>query len=437
MEPATAERSLRNTVPSPKTLLTLAEGARKCRISEQALLTHATEGLIDLCVLVPPRHRVYSVSRVHVGLPEQRTFNAVLCPDLVVPHSYPDASALLLTKATCELVLATGNAHQEFAPAAVEGVHGESPRTVFLKDLQAIPGREERLGRYPFIDNADLSAWNSTDGCMPEAAASSGLNELSYLTRTQGVAFSLDQLQAQKVDPWSVIDGRGRRQYHQFEQWFAAYPDKSAPGVDSFTGIPRPATISVTPQFIHVTAEELERFLAQKMAVVRRRREHEKPSTFDGVANASDKLRKLDVAGTRIWGKTRPTDDSFMSIAEVAQILQDDYDFPEYMAKSAASIIEPDYAEKGYSIFKRVMMGRTFRSLNWDALTAGYEEFWAEAGDVTLSENCESNATVMAWFQEVHSFPEDMARHAAIIIRPDNAAKSSSDAQDKGSKKKR
>lgn len=435
MEAQTEESSLPFVIPERKMLLTLAEAARKLRASEQGVLTLAAEGLLDLCVQVPPRHRVYSVSRVHVGLPGQRPFRAMLYPDLVVPVSYPAIDAVLLAKSTCEMLLATGNASQDFAPAAVERNGGRTHRIVYLRDLQAIPGSEERLTSFHGFGAETMSAWNTTDGVMPPSAAMRGMHELSYHNATQGMAFSVDELANQKLEPWSVIDGRGRRQGYRYPQWFAVYAEGKNPGIDDFTGIEQPASIAASAQTVRVTADEVDRFLSEQAMALLRRRDYEAPAAFTGQENVSSRLKALDEALVAIWGNTYPTDDEFATPAQVAKILETEYGIPAYLSKSAAAIIQPDYADASLPVIKRVMLGRTYRSINWEVLVEGYEEFWQDAGDVTKPENCKSKAEIKAWFQETHSFGEDMADDAAVILRPDNAAKAKGDGYEKAKKK--
>lgn len=418
-----------------KTLLTLAEAARKLGTSEQGVLTLAADGQIDLCVQIPPRHRVYSVSRVHVGLPDHRPFRAMLYPDLVVPVSYPAVDAVLLTKATCEMLMSGCDVAQDFAPAALERATGGERRVIYLRDLQAIPGSEERFRSFPQADVSSLSAWNTTEGVMPPSAAMRGMHELSFHNATQGVAFSIDELASQKPEPWSVIDGRGRRQGYRYPQWFAVYPEGKSPGIDSFTGIDQPASIPATAQTVRVSADEVDRILTQKALAALHRRDYMAPATFGGQVNVSSRLKALDEAAVAIFGHTRPTDDEFIAPAQVAKILEEKYGIPGYMAKSAAAIILPDYADASLPVYMRVMLGRTYRSMKWEALVQGYEEFWQDAGDVTKPENCKSKAEIKAWFQEVHRFGEDMADDAAVIIRPDNAAKAKGDGYEKPKKK--
>lgn len=435
MEAKTEESLVPVVIPERKTLLTLAEAARKLRTSEQGVLTLAAEGLIDLCVQIPPRHRVYSVSRVHVGLPDHRPFRAMLYPDLVVPVSYPAVDAVLLTKATCEMLMSGCDVAQDFAPAALERANGGERRVIYLRDLQAIPGSDERRPSLWPIDPATMSEWNTTDGVMPPSAAFAEMHELSYHNATQGVAFSIDELASQKPEPWSVIDGRGRRQGHRYPQWFAVYPEGKAPGIDSFTGIDQPVSIPATAHTVRVSADEVERIITEKAVVALHRRNYMAPATFCGKANVSSHLKALDEAAVAIFGRTRPTDDEFIAPAQVAKILEEQYGIPGYMAKSAAAIIRPDYADSSLPVFKRVMLGCTFRSLNWEALVEGYEEFWQDAGDVTKPENCTPKADIEASFRVDHGFSEDLAKHAAGIIRPDNAARAKGDGYETPKKK--
>jgi len=261
------------------------------------------------------------------------------------------------------------------------------------------------------------------------------MHELSYHNAIQGVAFSIDELASQKPEPWSVIDGRGRRQGYRYPQWFAVYSESKAPGIDSFTGIDQPVSIPASLQTVRVSADEVDRILTQKALAALHRRDYMAPATFSGQVNVSSRLKALDEAAAAIFGHTRPTDDEFIAPAQVAKILEEKYGMPGYMAKSAAAIILPDYADSSLPVLKRVMLGRTFRSLNWEALVEGYEEFWKDAGDVTKPENCTPKADIEAWFRVVHGFSEDLAKHAAGIIRPDDAARAKGDSYETPKKK--
>lgn len=418
-----------------KTLLTLAEAARKLGTSEQGVLTLAADGLIDLCVQITPRHRVFSVSRVHVGLPDHRPLRISPDPELLVPVSYPAVDAVLLTKAACEMLASGGDVAQDFAPAALERTAGGERRVIYLRDLQAIPGADERRPSLWPIDPATMSEWNTTDGVMPQSAVFGGLHELSYHNATQGVAFSIDQLANQKPEPWAVIDGRGRRQGYCYPQWFALYPEGKPPAVDTFTGIDQPVSISATVHTVRVSADEVDRIITHKAMATLHRRDYMAPAAFSGQANVSSRLKALDEAAVAIFGHTRPSDDEFIAPVQVAKILEEQYRIPGYLSKSAAAIIQPDYADSSLPVYRRVMLGRTYRSLNWEALVAGYEEFWQDAGDVTKPENCTPKSDIEAWFRVVHFFSEDLAKHAAGIIRPDDAARARGDSYETPKKK--
>lgn len=418
------------------TLVTLAEAANLCCISFRELLTYALKGAIDLCIKVPERHTPYVVLKNYVNLNGMGGFTAVPFPDLVAPRRHEAAFAVLLTREHCNALLEFGEASLEYFPGAIEYAEEGGTTVVRPWDLNFLPGLEERWSPLSPKAISELSSWITTGGMVPFAATTFGLSELSYWADTRGVLFRLEDLPHQKPEPWCPLDARARQVRHFLEYWFCLYPDSPNPSVSPDKGIVRPSCCTVTMEEIRVSTHEIEDFLAGKAADIRYQRDYGKESAADELPNgASQLLITLNEAAIEIWGGVRLTDETFLTRAEVASLLVDKYKFSESVATSAASIIHPDFAEESFSPIKRAMLGRSFRSFQWLALIDAFERFW-EGKDVTKPENSTANVEVAAWLSEVHRFPEDVARHAATIVRPDNAARALSKSTAKKSKKR-
>lgn len=133
----------------------------------------------------------------------------------------------------------------------------------------------------------------------------------------------------------------------------------------------------------------------------------------------SSKLNKLHYAVIQFWQKTKPgAKETYSSQEDIAKYLHDDtvFRFPNYLAESGAKIIKPDYVDNPVNPPDSYQESSLLRILK-----EGSSRYWknAKEGDRSTYSRQE---TVQAWFEQ-QKLGSTLAKHAAIIIRPEGLEK--------------
>jgi hypothetical protein len=408
------------TTTASRVLIALEEAAVRCGISPQKLLDHAAQGDLDLCIKVPRMHLAYVALKNYVANNDAGGPFLSGIEDLIYPKKLKDVIAVLITRHHCLSLLQLGHANVEFFPGGVEiGPNDTIVRRTRIVNF--LPGLEERRNPSSLGETVYSGNWASEGGEPPMAAVAFGMSELTYWAERQSPLFDVSASHNEKMEPWCPLNARCRRLPYSLEYWICLYPDETGPTISQSLGISRPENLTITAKDVFVHAGEIDSFLLTQAKSALYQRVYGDKEQLDALpVEASSLFKALNSAAIGIWGGTRPTDKIYPAPPEVNALLHLVYGIPDYMASYAAGIIRPDFAENHFSPIKKAMFGGSFRSSRWHDLLEAHEYFW-EGKDASNPEMCASNAEVQAWLTEYRNFPSEMARHGAMIIRPDNA----------------
>lgn len=427
-------------------IISLEEAADRCDASPKTLIQYAARGDIDVAVHIPTGFCAYVVVRNFVADHVQGgTGRNALYPDLVYPFVYRPAKEVLLTLNQCDEIRNRGRCSASFFPATQAYTEEGSAHLCRLRDRQIIPGWRERFAGRRFYENSTLSAWGDfSEG--PPALIAEDHDELSYWVSQEGVLLpkpkSIDQTIVENyrrrlypdlhlVDmesklrnsPWEPLDEKGHRAPFKYESWFAIYPDGYTPSLNKHGEFDHPATLPILPSDMNFSTVEIRRFLDAKTQ--KRPKLQRKPSELDlrTHKNTSTILKKLNDVAVDIWVDTSPIDENYPKRDDIVKEIESRCDVKNYLAMSAELLIRPDYADESFLPHQRERLGNSFRSTWWNAVLDASEKYWAKV-DVSDPTQCIHNNVVRDWLHNNFKIPVDVALHAAIMLRPDNAKKS-------------
>jgi len=430
-------------------VFTLEQAAKDCDLRPDELLGRAANGDVDLTIRIPSTLCAHIVVRNYVSeRPGQGSGKGALFPHLVMPIPHQAAREVVLTRTHCSEILAFGQCDAVFFPAALEYSMDQVVVLRRLLDQKIIPGWRERYEGRGYVQNKSMSAWLDFGGDPPMLIAAEH-DELSYLVSKKGLLYPKpditfeDRLSVFSGDmPYPAVlrrdlDGKIRmaelvlldekalQKGHTFEYWFALYPTGYTPGINPTKEVECPFICTLDPSALRISEEELGRIIPGrstiKPEIVR------EPSEFDFEThkNTSSKLKALNEVAIKIWSPTTPYDDTFPTKEHVTKVIMEECQVKEYLAESAEQVIRPDFADPNLPPEKRARLGTSFRSERWKRLVRASKRFWADI-DPTDPAQCPHNDEVENWLVDPvrKHMPEDVAKHMAGLIRPDNAKRS-------------